>query len=334
MPGRIFISYRRDDVFGDARGIRDGLATKFGRANVFMDVDSLLPGQRFDEELARALDACDVMLVVIGPRWSELLAARMVHGEQDYVRREIAEALRRRIVVIPVRVGREGQMQPLPSPEKLPEDIRELVFHQRHDVAQDRFARDLADLVRAIVAVRKRLREKQRAEVPRRTWYPWSRWILPVFAIGGLALALSPRVGEWLPLGLRDDSQVEMENSVRIRQRRDGWFMALAEANGVALSMLVDTTAPAVVLRSEDGQRLGFDIDQLDYLVPVRPGNEVTYAAKVTIDALSVGRIKIRNVDALVAKRGALRENLLGMSFLNRLNSYEFSGPYLTLRKI
>jgi len=38
MPGRIFISYRRDDVAGDARGIRDGLAARFGRGSVFMDV--------------------------------------------------------------------------------------------------------------------------------------------------------------------------------------------------------------------------------------------------------------------------------------------------------
>jgi aspartyl protease family protein len=39
-------------------------------------------------------------------------------------------------------------------------------------------------------------------------------------------------------------------------------------------------------------------------------------------------------VQALVTKRGTLRENLLGMSFLNSLSSYEFSGEYLTLRKI
>ena len=60
MPGKIFVNYRRDDVPGDARGVRDGMAAKFGKANVFMDVDNLLVGQRFDVELAKALDACDI----------------------------------------------------------------------------------------------------------------------------------------------------------------------------------------------------------------------------------------------------------------------------------
>src|SRR5262245_3935322 len=62
--GKIFISYRREDVPGDARGIRDALSAKFGRVNVFMDVDNLLPGRRFDVELAKALDACDVLIAV------------------------------------------------------------------------------------------------------------------------------------------------------------------------------------------------------------------------------------------------------------------------------
>jgi hypothetical protein len=45
MPGKIFVNYRRDDAAGDARGVRDGLAAKFGETNVFMDVDDLRAGQ-------------------------------------------------------------------------------------------------------------------------------------------------------------------------------------------------------------------------------------------------------------------------------------------------
>jgi aspartyl protease family protein len=143
-------------------------------------------------------------------------------------------------------------------------------------------------------------------------------------------------LGELLPPGsaLRVDSQIEGERSVRIRKRPDGHFMVRTEANGVSLSMLVDTGASTVVLRPEDGQRLGFDVDDLRYSVPVQTANGTTYAASVRLQTLSVGKIKLNDVEALVAKRGTLRENLLGMSFLNRLNSYEFSGEYLTLRKI
>jgi len=40
MPSKIFISYRRDDVPGDARGVRYALAARFGKASIFMDVDN------------------------------------------------------------------------------------------------------------------------------------------------------------------------------------------------------------------------------------------------------------------------------------------------------
>lgn len=160
----IFISYRRDDTPGDARGIYEGLAGRFGRANVFMDIDNLLAGQRFDRELAQALARCDVLIAVIGPRWMDLLAARTGGGDRDYVREEIAAALKRNIIVIPVRAGREGRMPALPRAAELPDDIRELVLHQKHDVAHETFRRDLADLMDAI----RRVQRGQRQPVTRK----------------------------------------------------------------------------------------------------------------------------------------------------------------------
>jgi TIR domain-containing protein len=72
MPGKIFVNYRRDDARDMAARIRDRLAATFGASNVFMDVDNLLAGQRFDRELEKALGQTDVFLAVIGPRWPEL----------------------------------------------------------------------------------------------------------------------------------------------------------------------------------------------------------------------------------------------------------------------
>src|SRR5262245_52014492 len=106
MPGKIFVNYRRDDERSTAARIRDRLAATFGAANVFMDVDNLMAGQRFDKELERALGQTDVFLAVIGPRWLELLAKRHASGERDYVREEIAGALQRGIVVVPVLIDR------------------------------------------------------------------------------------------------------------------------------------------------------------------------------------------------------------------------------------
>ncbi len=140
--------------------------------------------------------------------------------------------------------------------------------------------------------------------------------------------------GELLPPGasLRSDSQVDGERSVRIRKRPDGHFMAKTTVNGVTLGMLVDTGASTVVLKPADAQKLGVDIENLRYSVPVQTANGTTYAAHIRIRTLAVGSISLNEVEALVAKPGALKDNLLGMTFLSRLRSYEFSGEYLTLR--
>jgi hypothetical protein len=146
MPGKVFVNYRRDDERATAARIRDRLAATFGASNVFMDVDNLMAGQRFDKELERALAETDVFVAVIGPRWLELLTERQASGERDYVRDEIVGALQRGIVVIPVLVERT----PLPHHDALPEDIRDLILHQKHIVTHERFGRDVEDLVEAI----------------------------------------------------------------------------------------------------------------------------------------------------------------------------------------
>jgi aspartyl protease family protein len=148
-------------------------------------------------------------------------------------------------------------------------------------------------------------------------------------------LGLSHRVaGELLPPGtvLRADAQVEGEQSVRIRRRPDGHFVVRIRANGTSLRMLVDTGASTVVLKPTDARRLGIQVDRLDYGVPVQTANGTTYAAHVRLHSLSLGPINLKNVEALVAKPGTLKDNLLGMSFLSRLRSYEFTGDFLTLK--
>jgi aspartyl protease family protein len=142
-------------------------------------------------------------------------------------------------------------------------------------------------------------------------------------------------VGELLPPGsaLRSgEPQVDGERSVRIRRRPDGHFIAKTQVDGVSMSMLIDTGASTVVLKPADAQRLGIDVDKLKYTVPVQTANGTTYAAHVRLRNLTLGSISLNDVDALVAKSGTLKENLLGMSFLSRLRSYEFTTDMLTLR--
>ena len=136
------------------------------------------------------------------------------------------------------------------------------------------------------------------------------------------------------PAGLsaRADTQTDGDRAVRIQRRSDGHFLARTELNGFAMTMLVDTGASTVVLKPADAQRLGIDTERLRYSVPVQTANGTTYAASIKLKRVAVGPIQFTEIDALVAKPGTLRDSLLGMSFLNRLKSYEFSGDFLTLR--
>jgi aspartyl protease family protein len=139
--------------------------------------------------------------------------------------------------------------------------------------------------------------------------------------------------GELLPPGQATVVENESgERAVRIRRRPDGHFIARTSVNGTQLTMLVDTGATTVVLKPADAERAGIDVRTLSYSVPVKTANGTAYAAPVRLKAISVGGIDVRGVEALVAKPGTLNESLLGMSFLSRLRSYEFSGDFLTLR--
>jgi aspartyl protease family protein len=115
-------------------------------------------------------------------------------------------------------------------------------------------------------------------------------------------------------------------------KKTEGHFIAKAQVNGKAVHMIVDTGASTVVLRSEDARRAGIQLGALNYTVPVETANGRAYAARIKLDKVSLGDLSLEKVDALVTKPGVLHQSLLGMSFLSRLQSYEFSGNQLVMR--
>ncbi|MCB8820010.1 retropepsin-like aspartic protease family protein [Microvirga rosea] len=115
-------------------------------------------------------------------------------------------------------------------------------------------------------------------------------------------------------------------------KRSDGSFPLNGRVNGREARFVFDTGASTVVLRAEHAADFGFREEDLNFSIPVATANGVALAAPVTIGALSIGSITERNVPALVTRSGALHTNLLGMSFLERLASYEVRGNRLILR--
>ena len=147
MP-RITISYRRDDSGVITGRIFDRLAAHYGRDSVFRDIDNIPPGADFRRHIEETLDASEIVLAIIGPRWVGQRAnqSRLANAA-DPVRVEIETALRKNKAIIPVLV----LSAKMPQPEYLPDSLKDLAF--RHaltiDAGQD-FDIHVARLTRAV----------------------------------------------------------------------------------------------------------------------------------------------------------------------------------------
>ena len=119
---------------------------------------------------------------------------------------------------------------------------------------------------------------------------------------------------------------------VQISRGQGGEFALRASVNGVHAPMVVDTGATSVVLTFETAKAAGLPLEVLDYDVEVETAGGHTRAARLTLDRLAIGSLVERSVPALVVPRGQMKTNLLGMSFLDRLESWEVRADSLVLR--
>jgi hypothetical protein len=142
----VFISYRREDASGYAGRLYDRFGAHFGRRNVFIDIDTIAPGADYFRRIDEALDSCQAMLVLIGPKWVTASlpdGSRRLADPDDLVRHEIVSALQRNIMVIPVLV----QNTPMPGLDTLPESLRDLERRNAFELSDHRWDYDLGRLI-------------------------------------------------------------------------------------------------------------------------------------------------------------------------------------------
>ena len=125
LPAGVFISYRRSETGPYARLLREELRRHLAWETVFMDVESIEGGVDFADAIRRALDACAVMLALIGPAWltvTDPTGRRRLDDPDDLVRLEIEAALARGIRVVPVLVDGTA----MPHRRDLPDSVAPL----------------------------------------------------------------------------------------------------------------------------------------------------------------------------------------------------------------
>jgi len=107
--------------------------------------------------------------------------------------------------------------------------------------------------------------------------------------------------------------------NVEIGRNSVGDFAISAQINGARVAMVLDTAA-------------GLPLEVLNYTVNIDTANGRTRAAPVTLDRIAIGGLTEHSVEALVVQPGQLKMSLLGMSYLNRLQSFEVSGDRVVLK--
>jgi hypothetical protein len=150
---RIFLSYRRrGEASGFAGRLADRLVKHFGADQIFRDVEDIASGVDFVDAINEGVAACEALLVVIGPDWltvEDATGRRRLDDPRDFVRLEVASALRRNVRVIPVLVcGAQ-----IPAESELPPDIAALSRRQTHELSDKRWDYDVDELIKTLESI-------------------------------------------------------------------------------------------------------------------------------------------------------------------------------------
>ncbi len=149
MAPSIFINFRRADTGDLGPHLDTALQKEFGMDEVFRDQRSIQKGADFRDEIKRNLRKCDILLALMGRQWASLTdetGSRYLDNKGDWVRTEIALALKWDIPVLPVLV--DGAL--LPEEGELTRDIRGLTFQQGVTFRPHHQSIDLPPLFQAI----------------------------------------------------------------------------------------------------------------------------------------------------------------------------------------
>jgi hypothetical protein len=230
----IFISYRRDDTGGFAGRLYDRLCDRFGRHRVFRDVDTIEPGGRFPREIEEKLSRCDALVALIGPDWlgsTDEQGRRRLELPEDFVRLEIATALRRGIAVIPTLL----RNTPMPRAAELPRDLAPLAECQAIEIDDTDFHEDVDRLIEALAP---RVRRGGVTVLGRTFPRAAAAAALAVLALGVLAVAVAVRGrGDAAPqVTLRAQPSRATSDTVRALIVGRGYYSAVSNPGGAGIA--------------------------------------------------------------------------------------------------
>lgn len=156
MPG-VFVNYRTGDGEWAAALVKRELSERFGAGQVFYASQSIRLGEDFSREILSGLRRCEVLLALIGSRWSgatDREGVRRLDKPDDWVRREINEAFDSGLRVIPVLMDGIDPLREADLPDALKRVARcqyLRIHHRSNDLDLPRLVDELVELVPELV---------------------------------------------------------------------------------------------------------------------------------------------------------------------------------------
>jgi aspartyl protease family protein len=118
----------------------------------------------------------------------------------------------------------------------------------------------------------------------------------------------------------------------RLRADARGHYIAEFSINSRRVTGVVDTGATTIAMNRSEARRAGIQVAPNEFVYKISTANGVVMAARVVVDEVRVGTIRVRNVEAMVMEDDSLNIVLIGMSFLKRLRNFEFSNGTLVMK--
>lgn len=166
------------------------------------------------------------------------------------------------------------------------------------------------------------------------------KWVIGIVVAAVLIALAAPDLTARLEAFLEPERAAEAQPTaaagparVMLSADRRGHFETSFTVNGRPIKGMVDTGATVIALTYEDGRSLGLVRPGDRYEIKMQTANGTTGAKRVTLNSVRLGGISLSNVEAIVAQEGALSVNLLGMSFLRKLRTFEIQSGRLILEQ-
>jgi hypothetical protein len=159
----VFLNYRSADESFVATLLHEAVSAKLGRDAVFLDYRSIPLGHDFMAALLDSVRRAAVLLVLIGPDWlrPDEAGHRLIDNPDDWVRKEILEALAADVLVVPVLIGDRPRLQA----DELPDELKIIAQLQYARIRHRHQPQDIHHLITSLIAQSSDLANEMRKHV-------------------------------------------------------------------------------------------------------------------------------------------------------------------------